>query len=143
MKHRRPRAGSRAGRVGAVLLSGVVVLVTTSATGSEATAPVAPVVGIGSGRALTMAERAICRSTVGALLSNELLQVATGRPDSGAATSMLIMRSYRGEPVLLARLQGAEQQLRFTAAADLVSRYAMDVAAEVRGYAPRIVAACR
>ena len=93
-------------------------------------------------RSISVPEERLCRSTVSALLGNELLQVAAGRPDAGSSTTNLIISSYRHNPTLLQRVQRVEQQLLSTAAADLLSRYRMDVASELTGYAGRIAEAC-
>lgn len=111
----------------------LAVLLLASSTTSRATTP-ARVVPPGSA--------ALCRDAVRALLGNELLQVATGRPDAGVSTRALVVTSNQDNPAFLARIEAAEQSLLTTATADLLQRYAMNVTAEVAAYGSRIVKAC-
>ncbi|MDQ2839009.1 MAG: hypothetical protein M3Y42_16415 [Actinomycetota bacterium] len=127
--------------IGAAVLTALLLVLTRSAVISDpASGDPAPEAGVS--RPLDPHDLAVCRSTVSALFSNELLQVASGRVDGGAATAALITATYQDDPALLGRIQRAEQRLLATAAADLLSRYGMDVVAEVRGYQPRIVTSC-
>jgi hypothetical protein len=83
-----------------------------------------------------------CVSAVTALLSNELLQVASGRPDEGKTTVALIVAQYPPGTSARERIDTALDTLLKTASADLLAHYQMNVVAELKAYQPRIMAAC-
>ena len=81
-----------------------------------------------------------CIWAVNLLLARDMTRVAGGRPDIGSDAEQRARRTV-GAITLMSAMR-AEQAVLATATADLLSRYRLDVSAELRDYQGPITQAC-